>query len=75
MECKKCDLHLEPGSERYTVELCPLHAAAGAMLEALKLVLQWRKGSEGPEILFKEGATMMIGVIRALAKAEGSNHE
>jgi len=36
MECEKCGLHLEPGSERYTVELCPLHEAAGELLEKLE---------------------------------------
>lgn len=36
MDCEKCDLHLEPGSERYTVELCPLHEAAEELLKALK---------------------------------------
>ena len=41
-----------------------------ALVSALRAVLEWREGPEGPDMLFAAGAKMLIQVREALALAE-----
>ncbi len=47
MTCKKCKIKYEPEiydeGEQAVIDFCPLHAAAGGLLEAAKLIdAEWR---------------------------------
>jgi len=63
MTCDKCRLvDVYQGAVRISVDLCPLHAAAGELLEACRQV--WNEGGQ----VSKE---LLAQVYDAVAKAEG----
>jgi len=66
MDCLKCKVKYAYQAQRDYVELCPLHAAAGDLLDAAKII-------QNKFFVKKQhiSAAEMVYLVEAIAKAEG----
>ena len=51
------------------ISFCRLHSAAGALRDAARGVVAWRNGTEGPTVLFEQGAKAFGAIREALRQA------